>query len=37
MDINQCHRIRAVATKYIYLRSLQDIAQSIIKVKGVKR
>jgi hypothetical protein len=24
-----------VATKYMYLRSLQDITQSIIRVKGV--
>ena len=26
-----------VAAKYIYSRSLQDVARSIVKVEGVKR
>ena len=26
-----------MATEYIYLRSLQDVIQSIVRVKGVKK
>ena len=32
-----CHGTGAMATKRMYLRSLQDIAQSIVRVKGVRR
>ena len=34
---NTCHGAEAVATEYMYSRSLQDIAQSIVRVKGVRR
>ena len=32
-----CHGTGAMATKRIYLRSLQDIARSIVRVEGVRR
>ena len=32
-----CYGTGAVATEYIYLKSLQDITRLIIRVKGVRR
>ena len=32
-----CYGAEVVATEYIYLRSLQDIARSIVRVKGIRR
>jgi len=32
-----CHGTGAVATKRMYSRSLQDVARSIVRVKGVRR
>jgi hypothetical protein len=30
-------RCEIAAAEYIYLRSLQDVTQSIVKVKGVRK
>ena len=35
--IGFCHGTGAVATERMYLRSLQDVARSIVRVKGVRR
>ena len=35
--LSLCYGTEAVATEHIYLRSLQDIIQSIVRVEGVKR
>ena len=32
-----CHGAEAVATERMYSRSLQDVAQSIVRVEGVRR
>jgi len=32
-----CHGTRAMATKRMYLGSLQDVARSIVRVEGVRR
>ena len=32
-----CHGTEAVATERMYSRSLQDVARSIVRVKGVRR
>ena len=32
-----CHGTEAVATERMYLRSLQDVARSIVRVEGVRR
>ena len=37
LTVVECYGAEAVAIKHIYLRSLQDIARSIVRVKGVRR
>ena len=37
LTVVECHGAEAVATERIYLRSLQDITQSIVRVEGVRR
>ena len=35
--VGKCHGTGAMATKRMYLRSLQDVARSIVRVEGVRR
>jgi len=34
--VYDCHGTGAVTTRRMYLRSLQDVAQSIVRVEGVR-